>query len=428
MKAAQIKACIDVKGMGGFLSVGDLDGDGQAEYVVTQGTRHLAAFDEEGALLWRKSRPEYGQVRVHVECQMPTTVYDIDGDGYAEVIARWYLEDTRDAIPFVQILDGRTGEVRRQTALPIHLWPESVNSMAHSGNLVVGHIEKDRPPHLVVGGMCWGLAILDHELRLRFCDPQYGRVHDRMTGFGLCHTPRLFDIDGDGVNELLLGRTTCRADGTTLWQIDTEEFSPEQIDHVDSLDVADVNHDGRFEVAVSNAASLFDAQTGGLIWQHPELIRHGQQVRIARVRDDVAGPQIIVSDTQHGPATAFVFSADGEMLADMRCSGLLVPLTWLGDGLSQIALGPVIRDGHGREIGRLPIKEAMRQAGWPWPMGRDTWGHTMACDVDGDGLEELIWVNRTCLIVFGNPEPPSSPMGVTRDAAYWERIANVTRY
>jgi len=424
---ASIKTCMDLRGMGGYLSVGDLDGDGQAEYVVTQGTRHLAAFDDDGTLLWRKSRVQYGQVRVHVECEMPTLVYDIDGDGYAEVIARWYLEDSRYAVPFLLVLDGRTGEIKQRAALPLNLWPESTITMAHSGNMVVDHIEKDRPPHLVVGGMCWGLAILDHELRVRFCDPQFGRVHDRMTGFGLCHTPQLFDVDGDGVNELFLGRTTCRADGTVLWEIDPEKFSPSQIDHVDSLEIADVNEDGRFEVAVGNAASLFDAHTGEMLWQHPELIDHGQQLRVARVRDDVPGLQILVGETKS--RRVFVFSADGELLTEMPYSGMLRPLAWLGNGLRQVSLGPAIRDGRGEDVGVLPLEKAVTEAGHRWPMeDPETWGHTMACDVDGDGLEEVIWVSKTCLAVFGNPDPPQSPIGVTRDSDYWMRVANTTRY
>ena len=427
MQNAALRTRFDLQGTGGYVSVGDLDGDGQAEYVVTQGTRHLAAFDDDGRLLWKKRRSGYGQVRVHVECEMPTCVYDIDGDGCAEVIARWYLEDTRDAVPFIQILDGRTGEVRRQTALPINLWPESVNSMAHSGNIVVGHIEHDRPPHLVVGGMCWGLAILDHELRLRFCDPQYGRVHDRMTGFGSGHTPVLFDVDGDGVNEIFLGRTTCRADGSVLWRIDTEQFSPSQIDHVDSLAVADLDGDGRLEVAVGNEASVFDALTGDLKWQRPDLVTHGQQLRLVRVRDDTPGLQILVGNSHS--RQVFVFSAEGEVLAEMPYSGMLRPLVWLGNGLQQVSLGAVIRDGHGEEVSRLPLEKALGETGLPdRARDPDTWGHTMACDVDGDGLEEVIWLNKGCLAVFGHPDPPPSPVGVTRDADYWLRIANTTRY
>ena len=427
MNEAHIQTTMNLQGMGGYLSVGDLDGDGNAEYVVTQGTRHLAAFDADGTLMWKKRRKEYGQVRVHVECEMPTVVYDIDGDGRAEVIARWYLEDTRDAVPFIFILDGETGEIRYRAALPIHLWPESVLSMAHSGNIVVGHIEVDRPPHLIVGGMCWGLAILDHELRLRFCDPQFGRVHDRMTGFGLCHTPQLFDVDGDGVNELFLGRTTCRADGEILWEIDPEEFSPAQIDHVDSLAVGDLDEDGRFEVAASNAASLFDAHTGELLWQHPDLVHHGQQLRVARVRDDVEGRQILVRAAKRGAVQ--IFSADGHLLESLEHGGMLCPLNWSGNGLQQISLGDAVFDGWGEKVATLPIGRAASASGHSFPPeDPESWGHTMTCDVDGDGLEEVIWLSKTCLAVFGNPDPPEDPEGVERDREYWLGVANATRY
>jgi len=163
-----------------------------------------------------------------------------------------------------------------------------------------------------------------------------------------------------------------------------------------------------------------------LLWQHPEWVRHGQQLRIARVRDDVEGLQILVGDTKS--RTIHVLSAEGETLATMPYSGLLCPLQWLGNGLSQISLGPVVRDGWGKELAVLPLEKAMEKSGCPWPLDSETWGHTMTCDVDGDGLEEVIWVNRMRLALFGNPEPPPSPIGVSRDAAYWMRIANATRY
>lgn len=427
MKKAKVDKCIDLKGMGGYLSVGDLDGDGNAEYVVTQGTRSLAAFDREGSLLWEKRRKQYGQVRVHVECEMPTLVYDIDGDGCAEVITRWYIEDARDAIPFIQILDGKTGEIRKQTALPVNLWPESVNSMAHSGNIVIGRIEHDGPLHLIVGGMCWGLAILDDELRIRFCDSQFGRVHDRMTGFGLCHTPQLFDVDDDGVNELFLGRITCRADGEILWRIDPEEFSPSQIDHVDSLAVADINNDGRYELAAGNAASLFDAHTGRLLWQRPDLVRHGQQLRIAKVRDDLDGPQILVSDSKS--RSVYILSVSGELIEKLPMRGLLNPVVWNGDDLNQIFLGTEIWDGWGNKVASLPLKEALAESGIDWPTGdKDTWGHTMVCDVNGDGFEEVVWINKMRLVVFSNSSNTNSPKSVKHDEDYWLNVANATRY
>lgn len=427
MPEADVRVCIDLQGLGGFPAVGDLDGDGRCEYVVTQGTRSLAAFDNEGNLLWKKIRRVYGQMRVHVECEMPTLVYDIDGDGKAEVICRWYLEDTRDAIPFLMILDGLTGEIKRHVALPIGFWPESNLSLAHSGKIVVGRIEHDRPPHLVLGGMCWGLAITDHELRLRFCDPQFGRVRNRMTGFGLTHTPRLFDVDDDGTNELFLGRVTCRADGEVLWMIDPEKFSPRQIDHVDSLAVADINGDGRYEVAVSNAGSVFDARTGELIWQHQDRVLHGQQLRLARVREDAPGLQILIADAKSKALR--IFSADGRELLSLPRPGQLVPLVWQGNGYKQIQHGPSIVDGQGQEICRLPISEALSASGYPWPNEQPgTTGHWTGCDVDGDGLEEAIWINRDRLIVFGNPSPEDPKHQVVHDETYWQAVANTGRY
>jgi len=141
----------------------------------------------------------------------------------------------------------------------------------------------------------------------------------------------------------------------------------------------------------------------------------------------VPGLQILVGETKS--RRIFVFSADGELLTEMPYSGMLRPLAWLGNGLRQVSLGPAIRDGRGEDVGVLPLEKAVTEAGHRWPMeDPETWGHTMACDVDGDGLEEVIWVSKTCLAVFGNPDPPESPIGVTRDSDYWMRVANTTRY
>ena len=70
----------------------------------------LTAFDLDGNILWQHGEPTDNHDIGTISADMPMQIYDIDGDGFDEVITAKNFE--------VLILDGRTGEVKKRAKTP----------------------------------------------------------------------------------------------------------------------------------------------------------------------------------------------------------------------------------------------------------------------------------------------------------------------
>ncbi|MEU6180418.1 hypothetical protein [Streptomyces coeruleorubidus] len=122
-----------------FVWVGDLDGDGEYDYVVDRQTspQKLEAYSRAGDFLWEvdlgpnsrnQDNIEPGSSAIDVGHWDGVTVYDFDSDGRAEVALRiadgvrfgdgttW--THANDARQFMAVLDGRTGALRHWSAVP----------------------------------------------------------------------------------------------------------------------------------------------------------------------------------------------------------------------------------------------------------------------------------------------------------------------
>ena len=65
----------------------------------------LTAMDLDGNILWQYGEPTDNMEIGNISADMPMQIYDIDGDGYDEVITAKNFE--------VLILDGKTGNVKK---------------------------------------------------------------------------------------------------------------------------------------------------------------------------------------------------------------------------------------------------------------------------------------------------------------------------
>lgn len=203
------------------------------------------------------------------------------------------------------------------------------------------------------------------------------------------HTCWAADIDGDGRDEVAAGTQLLDHDGTLLWENPFEEFNaPWEDNHIDAMRICDVNADGRPEIVYSSRL-VADAETGDTLWA--ERTHHGQEALCLRLREDVAGRQVVIHDRDYRVyghlcygATIDVRRADGEPLWQRQHLSMHMPrpIRWLGNDLHQIAIGFELPrrpkqfncgvfDGTGRLVGVLP---------------RGGFG----CDVTGNGADELV--------------------------------------
>ncbi len=128
LRAGQPYTAIPVTGRVGKLGVGDLDGDGEYDFVVrtpdtnvdpgVQGSHYdsvytIAAYRRDGRKLWEYSLGEGVEPGVWYS---PFAVYDFDGDGRAEVALRICPDGKRNerhrvgsGTEYLVVLDGMTG-------------------------------------------------------------------------------------------------------------------------------------------------------------------------------------------------------------------------------------------------------------------------------------------------------------------------------
>jgi rhamnogalacturonan endolyase len=241
----------------GDTSVGDLDGDGQYELVVkwentprdnsqdgTTGTTKLDAYELDGTRLWRVELGKNIREGAHYT---QFIVYDLDGDGMAEVACK--------TAPGT--IDGR--------GMPVKLGNDDPNADYRnaSGYVLSG------PEYLTIfsGKTGANLATVPFEVaRGRVADwgDDYGNRVDRFLA-------TIAFLDASGRPSLVMGRgyyarTTLTAwnyrDGklTRIWTADSTRNTAPAGQGAHSISVADVDADGRQEI-IFGAATIDDNGT-----------------------------------------------------------------------------------------------------------------------------------------------------------------------
>ena len=129
-----------------FCWVGDIDGDGEYDFVVDRMSttvatnEYLQAYKRDGTFLWQmdmgyNSTNQYniepGASAISIGDKDNVTVYDLDGDGRAEVCVRTArgvilpdgstITGPDDTTQYLSILDGLTGKELARTTLT-NLW------------------------------------------------------------------------------------------------------------------------------------------------------------------------------------------------------------------------------------------------------------------------------------------------------------------
>ena len=184
----------------------------------------LTAIDLNGNVLWQVGEPSANEsVLGKVSCDLACQVYDIDGDGVDEVITAKNFK--------IQILDGRTGKVKKETVTPLSDEDDRTIIGPPYGMYAFERINPDgiricnfrglsRPSDLLIKDRYCRVYALDSDLNL-----MWKYQSPKNTG----HFPCSVDVNGDGHDELLVGYTLLDCHGNVIWTYPIEK------DHTDEI-------------------------------------------------------------------------------------------------------------------------------------------------------------------------------------------------
>jgi hypothetical protein len=297
------------------VGIGDLDGDGEYDFVIKRpggavdpgrvrrspDTFKVEAYKSDGTFMWRK---DLGWSIELGTWYSPMVVYDLDGDGKAEVALKTGEGDPRDengqvltGPEYCSVWDGETGaEIARvdwiSRGKPSD-WGDFEGNRMNRNMIGVAYLDGKTPSLLVIRGI-YGLMKMD-AWYLR--DKQLHKVWSwsnqtsgwKYQGQGQ-HSIHVADIDGDGCDEILNGSIAIDNDGRIMWSTG--------LGHGDRFYVTDVDPDRPgLEVWYSyedphpqNGVSLWDARTGDLIFGTREETRDNQIGRALTADIDASSP------------------------------------------------------------------------------------------------------------------------------------------
>ncbi|GAA1617402.1 carbohydrate-binding protein [Actinoplanes couchii] len=277
-----------------FAWTGDLDGDGEFDFVIDRQTspQSIEAYRGDGTFLWtvdlgpnstNQDNIEGGSSVIDVGHNDGVTVYDLDGDGRAEVALRIAngvrfgngvtFTNADNNRQFIAILDGRTGALRASAAVPTDYLADGP-LMARFG---VGHLDGVNPSLVAymknrVGSGAFNLMFTAWRFTGSAVTMQWKWLRgnqDAPDG----HNTRIIDVDGDGRDEIAEIGFVLNGNGTLRYTL-----GPQGVVHGDRFHIAkmDPSRPGLqgYAVQQDNPSGLreyyYDAASGQIIWKHVE--------------------------------------------------------------------------------------------------------------------------------------------------------------
>ena len=397
------------------VGVGDLDGDGRYELVVqhpdfntdpyqspgywkkSPDTYKLEAYNLDGQFLWRH---DMGWSIEAGTWYAPYLVYDLDGDGKAEVYCKGGEGDPREPEGHVKTgpewlykLDGPTGQIVKQIPWIPRL-PEIGEYNYYCRNMLAVAYLDGRRPHLLMQRGTYRAIVIEAY------DPDLNLVwrwnsHDEKEKYDSqgAHTIRVADVDDDGCDEIIVGSCLVDHDGKALWTLG--------IGHPDTCYVGKIDPQrpglqiffGIEPRQKSGAVRLVDARTGKTFWanEEPTVHVHAQGL-CGDILADYPGQECYAGEAKGGDQ-AWMFTAQGERIGRENI-GSLNPWTlwWDADPLKEIILKGKLMKFQGAEIFS--------------PTGADR--PQLVADILGDWREELVTAVNGELRIYSTTIPAQS--------------------
>lgn len=275
-----------------FVWVGDLDGDGEYDFVLDRQTspQTIEAYRRDGQLLWsvdmgpnstNQNNIEGGSSTIDVGHNDGVTVYDFDSDGRAEVAVRiangvrfgngTTFTNSDNSRQFIAILDGMTGAPRATAPVPT----DYLRDGPMYARFGVGHLDGGRPSLVAfmknrIGSGAFNLMMTAWQFNGQTLTQQWKWLRGNQNAPD-GHNTRVIDVNGDGTDEVAEIGFVLNGNGTLRYSL-----GPAGVIHGDRFHIAkmDPSRPGLqgYGVQQDNPSGLreyyYDAANGSIIWRH----------------------------------------------------------------------------------------------------------------------------------------------------------------
>ncbi|MCD6395649.1 MAG: hypothetical protein J7M40_19365, partial [Planctomycetes bacterium] len=348
------------------VGIADLDGDGQFEYIIKQPNFNTDPYQKPG--YWKRSTTTYKIEAYRTNGEMmwrydmgwsieagiwysPWIVYDLDGDGKAEVYCKAGEGDPRDEKGLVTTgpeylvkIDGETGRV---VAKRDWLSKDGFSQYNYYQRnfLTVAYLD-GKTPSLIMQRGTYGLIkmlALDKNLkRIWYWNTeQEAKKYRGQSTHGLITA----DVDADGKDELVMGSALIDDNGKGLWTT--------ELGHPDFVYVADIDPDNPgLEIYYGlesrqndrNGLCVVDAATGRILWGHDKPTKHihGQGMA-GDILAEYEGIEVYGGERDF--KQRWLYSAKGKLIEFHETTSLTPRAVWWdADPQKEVVLSGAVRD------------------------------------------------------------------------------------
>ena len=366
---------------------GDLNGDGRLDCVIRlangneEGTQdpgepvQLEAFNSYGHSLWRKNICRYDHCFGN-QNNVPYCLWDMDGDGKAEVIVRIQLGDD----VYLAILNGMSGEIIAKTP-----WTPIATDFQRTSTrmeISIACLDGKNPAIISQSGLYETEILTAYDARLNKLWQFDSFAETNGSG---AHRIEVADVDGDGKQEVFDGTTCLNPDGTLRWSIYKQ--------HADLVSIRDFLPDRpglevfyMIESSMTAGVYMVDARNGKILWKvnrddDPRWV-HAHTGWTADIWDGSPGLECVSNRAGHSDNDLVLFSSSGKVLLEHFPFGLS-PVEWSGADTRDLL------SKSGRAIGRFNGK-TVTPLSLPAPNPIKNSALIMTADLYGDFRDELV--------------------------------------
>ncbi len=362
------------------VGIADLDGDGWLDFVIKEpnenidpyelywkpspGTYKLAAYRHDGQFLWQY---DLGWAIERGIWYSPYVVYDLDGDGRAEVAVKTGEGDPRGPDGRVQkgpeyltILDGRSGKPLARADWPSRADFPSYN-YASRNQLGVAFLDGKTPALLVQRGTYNYMVLVAYQYRQGKLRQlwQWDNRNLSKTFWGQgAHWMHSADVDADGREEVILGSVVIDDNGKALWSTGLGHPDHCYVGDIDPLRPGlEIYYGIETRQRKGNGMCLVEAATGKILWGHDGPTRHVHSRGMCADIDPAhPGSECYSADTDAKKqfAWARLRTAQGKVISEENLGGFGALCAWWdADPQRELILGNRIQDYRGTTHTRI---------------------------------------------------------------------------